>query len=92
MANDSVTATFQGTLGFANSLQDVENAFSATLSTYGGTVSSTNLFATGLTIVLSLPDTKTVAQLKTLISDIASDLGGEFNVVGTVDYWQVMTP
>lgn len=81
MANYNIILTFFGTKGFADTEQDIQNSFSVTLSNYGGSMTSNLTLSNGiLTIPLTLPDTKTIAQYHTLVSDIASDIGGEFTL------------
>jgi len=79
--NDTIKLTFLGVKGSSVSPQDVEDSFSARLAAYGGTLVSTVHWTGGMTITLSLPDSKTFANFKTFVAGIAADLGGEFTIV-----------
>jgi len=81
MALDTYSLQMVGTKSSTVSDADVQASFSATVAAYGGTIVSVFVQQGSLQIILSLPDTKTVAQLKTLIADIESDLTGEFTQV-----------
>lgn len=86
MANYDATLYVDGKINFANSLQEVEDSFEADVISYGGTVNSTTDLGGRLMIKLTLPDTKTGAELITLIELIKTNLAGEWTVSGKAKF------
>lgn len=80
MADVSLYIEGQGTIGFADTQQDIQDSITGAITTYGGTVDSLQVLNGSIFITLTVPDTKTVAQEIAMLAQLRSDLGGEWTI------------